>query len=318
MVPATGAGGYGVYSAAKYDVLPPVQPVEQIRQLALQDLARRQPRLAGRLLHQRGHRLSPGLAGLGHEPDLPVGERAQRKTTMKTHSENLFPRALMLSVALGACAPDQPAVKSETAQPAALSDQAALVSRDLPPGDDRSRAGRGAGAAGGGPARAGAPADPAHPHHPDPGLRRRAPAGRRRGQRRARGRGAGARSARDAGAGGVPRAGERVVRVEARQRQNGKVVAIDRQEVPITVVDCPTRPLVDLLSQPGENRRHRRRPGDARAGSGGRRARRGATAGGAALPLRLRRRRGGRQRSAGGEPSLRFWPGSAGRPPTCR
>jgi len=47
-------------------------------------------------------------------------------------------------------------------------------------------------------------------------------------------------------------AGERVVRVEARQQRDGKLVGIDRQEVPVNVVACPDKPLVELTTQPGE------------------------------------------------------------------
>jgi hypothetical protein len=46
--------------------------------------------------------------------------------------------------------------------------------------------------------------------------------------------------------------GERVVRVEARQQRDGKLVGIDRQEVPVNVVACPDKPLVELTTQPGE------------------------------------------------------------------
>ena len=46
--------------------------------------------------------------------------------------------------------------------------------------------------------------------------------------------------------------GERMVRVEARQQRDGRLVGIDRQEVAINVVACPDKPLVELTTRPGE------------------------------------------------------------------
>ena len=173
---------------------------------------------------------------------------------MKNHSENLFTRALVLTIAMsvGACAPDQPAVKSETPPPAALHDQSALTSRTFRPVKiDLARAeklGRLAAV---------------HPELARPLIQQI-----RTTKTQVC---AGERLMVDAEANGEPgvevrvqgqrampalvafhATGERTVRVVARQHQNGKLVAIDRQEVPVTVVDCPNAPLVDLLTQPGE------------------------------------------------------------------
>jgi hypothetical protein len=173
---------------------------------------------------------------------------------MKTHSENLFTRALVLAVTvgLGACGAEKPTATAETPLPAALRDQSALTSRTFRPVKiDLARAaalGRLAAV---------------HPELARPLIQQI-----RTTKTQVC---AGERLMVDAEANGEPgvevrvqgqrampalvafhATGERTVRVVARQHQNGKLVAIDRQEVPVTVVDCPNAPQVDLVTHPGD------------------------------------------------------------------
>jgi hypothetical protein len=173
---------------------------------------------------------------------------------MKNHSETLFTRALVLTaaVAFAACSPETPPASTETPLPAALRDQAALTSRDFRPVKiDLARAaalGRLAAV---------------HPELTRPLIQQirttktQVCAGERL-MVDAEANGEPGVEVRVQGQRGMPAlvafhaTGERTVRVVARQRQNGNLVAIDRQEVPVTVVDCPNTPLVDLVTQPGE------------------------------------------------------------------
>jgi hypothetical protein len=173
---------------------------------------------------------------------------------MKNHSETLFTRALMLTVAAGfaACGPETPPPSNEAQTPAALRDQAALTSRAFRPVKiDLARAetlGRLAAV---------------HPELTRPLIQRirtthtQLCAGERM-MVDAETNGEPGVEVRVQGQRGMPAlvafhaTGERQVRVVARQKKDGKLVAIDRQEVPVTVVDCPNAPLVDLVTQPGE------------------------------------------------------------------
>ena len=175
---------------------------------------------------------------------------------MKNHSKMLFTcaRALPLTVAvlLAACGADKPAANDDVPQPAALGDHGALASRAFRPVKvDLARA-----AALGRMAKvrpeltrsliqrvrtthtevcAGEHVMVDAETNGEPGVEVRV-----QGQR--------AMPALVA----FHATGERTLRVEARQQRDGRLVGIDRQEVPINVVACADKPLVELTTRPGD------------------------------------------------------------------